>query len=67
MCLCYFRPDMKNNIDYYSYKIKYFYNSLLYSYKSSKDYAVYNELNSDLKKNLWKDDIECEYVLIDED
>ncbi len=67
MCLCYFTQDMKNNIDYYSYKIKYFCNSLLYSFKSSKDYSVYNELNSDLKKNLWKDDIDCDYVLIDED
>jgi len=67
MCKCYFTPDMKNNIDYYSYKIKYCWNSLLDLCKSNKDYSVYNELNSDLKKNLWKDDIDCDYVLIDED
>tara|TARA_Y100000768_G_C23958799_1_gene674170 strand:- start:404 stop:610 length:207 start_codon:yes stop_codon:yes gene_type:complete len=68
MCKCYFTKDIKNNVDYYSDKIKYYWkNSLLNLCKSNKDYSVYNELNSDLKKNLWKDTIECEYILIDED
>lgn len=65
MCKYYFITDIKNSTNYYSNKIKYYWNnSLLNLCKSKKDYSIYNELNLDLKKNLLKNDIDCDYILI---
>ena len=57
MCKCYFKNDINNYIN----KIKHYINNII-----KNDYDVYNELNVDLKKNLSKSDIECDYILIND-
>ena len=65
MCVCHLLTDIKNIITkcYNDFSIN--------LCKSRMDYSVYDDLNTDLKKNAWIDEsefsneVECEYVLVD--